>query len=108
MAVCRVAAVRRTGGSGVGTVSTVGLVARSHQGATPHCGSVALRCGVAMGRVAAVGLVARSHHGATLHCCSARGCWCGAGAWFLGCFLGDLLRNGEILGVGGIFFVKGL
>ena len=27
---------------------------------------------------------------------------------FLGCFLGDLLRNGEILGVGGIFFVKGL
>ena len=35
-----------------------------------------------------------------------------AGRWwvhgFLGCFLGDLLRNGEILGVGGIFFVKGL
>ena len=27
---------------------------------------------------------------------------------FLGCFLGDLLRNGEILGVGGNFFVKGL
>ena len=40
---CRVAAVRRTGGSGVGTVSTVGLVARSHHGATLHCGSVALR-----------------------------------------------------------------
>ena len=36
---CRVAAVRRTGGSGVGTVSTVGLVARSHHGATLHFGS---------------------------------------------------------------------
>ena len=35
-----------------------------------------------------------------------------AGRWwvhgFLGCFLGDLLRNGEIFGVGGNFFVKGL
>ena len=43
--VCKVASAERAGwqcGS-VGTVSTVGLVARSHQGATLHCGSVALR-----------------------------------------------------------------
>ena len=64
----------------------------------------------------AVGRVARSHHGATLQCGGVQGggiaAHGAAGRWwvqgFLGCFLGDLLRNGEILGVGGIFFVKGL
>ena len=64
----------------------------------------------------AVGFVARSHHGATLQCGGVQGgggeAHGAAGRWwvhgFLGCFLGDLLRNGEILGVGGIFFVKGL
>ena len=75
-----------------------------------------------------MGFVARSHHGATLQCGSVQGggiavrggggqggggeAHGAAGRWwvhgFLGCFLGDLLRNGEILGVGGIFFVKGL
>ena len=60
--------------------------------------------------------MARSHHGATLQCGGVQGgggeAHGAAGRWwvhgFLGCFLGDLLRNGEILGVGGIFFVKGL
>ena len=64
----------------------------------------------------AVGRVARSHHGATLQCGGVQGgggeAHGAAGRWwlqgFLGCFLGDLLRNGEIFGVGGIFFVKGL
>ena len=64
----------------------------------------------------AVGRVARSHHGATLQCGGVQGgggeahgaAGVGRVHGFLGCFLGDLLRNGEILGVGGIFFVKGL
>ena len=44
--VCSVAAVRRTGGSGAGRVSAVGLVARSHQGATLQCGGETVRhCG---------------------------------------------------------------
>ena len=46
VAVCSVAAVRRTGGSGAGRVSAVGLVARSHQGATLQCGGETVRhCG---------------------------------------------------------------
>ena len=54
----------------------VGFVARSHQGATLHCGSVGKvasveragwQCG-GVGTVSTVGFVARSHHGATLHC----------------------------------------
>ena len=53
----------------------VGLVARSHHGATLHCGSVGKvasaeragwQCG-GVGTVSTVGLVARSHQGATLH-----------------------------------------
>ena len=54
----------------------VGLVARSHHGATLQCGSVGKvalveragwQCG-GVGTVSTVGLVARSHQGATLHC----------------------------------------
>ena len=65
----------------------VSKVARSHQGATLHCGSVGKvasaeragwQCG-GVGTESTVGLVARSHQGATLQCGGEAVRHCGGG-----------------------------
>ena len=78
----------------------VGLVARSHHGATLHCGSVGKvasaeragrQCG-GVGTVSTVGLVARSHQGATLQCGGETVRHCGGGEAVRHCGGGEALR----------------